>query len=40
MQIAMLRQLLTLSLISEQEFVLIKNRTMRDYGIYSDLTSR
>lgn len=39
MQIAMLRQQLTLSLISEQEFILIKNRIMWDYGMYSDLTS-
>nr|WP_256442738.1 MULTISPECIES: conjugal transfer protein [Paenibacillaceae] len=39
MQIALLRQLLTLSLINEQEFDLLKKRTMRDYGIYSDLTS-
>ncbi|KIL40241.1 conjugal transfer protein [Gordoniibacillus kamchatkensis] len=39
MQIAMIRQLLTLSLITENEFHLIKNKTMRDYGIISDLTS-
>lgn len=39
MQIAMLRQLLALSLITENEFNLVKNRTMRDYGIISDLTS-
>lgn len=39
MQIAMLRQLLALSLITENEFNLIKNKTMRDYGIISDLTS-
>jgi hypothetical protein len=39
MQIAMLAQLLRLSLISEQEFNLIKKRTMSDYGICSDLTS-
>lgn len=39
MQIAMLRQLLALSLISQHEFILIKNRTMREYGILSDLTS-
>ena len=39
MQIAMLRQLLALSLITENEFHLIKSRTMRDYGIISDLTS-
>lgn len=39
MQIAMMRQLLELSLITELEFHLIKNKTMRDYGIISDLTS-
>lgn len=39
MQIAMLRQLLALSLITENEFNLIKSKTMRDYGIISDLTS-
>lgn len=39
MQIAMLRQLLALCLITESEFHLIKNKTMRDYGIISDLTS-
>lgn len=39
MQVAMMKQLLVLSLITEHEFVLIKNRTMRDYGIISDLTS-
>jgi len=35
----MIRQLLVLSLITENEFHLIKNKTMRDYGIISDLTS-
>ncbi|ALS25053.1 hypothetical protein IJ22_47910 [Paenibacillus naphthalenovorans] len=39
MQIAMIKQLLALSLITENEFHLIKNKTMRDYGIISDLTS-
>ncbi len=39
MQIAMLRQLLSLSLINEHEFHVLKNKTMRDYGIHSDLTS-
>lgn len=39
MQIAMIRQLLALSLITESEFHLIKNKTMQDYGIISDLTS-
>lgn len=39
MQIAMLRQLLALSLINENEFRLIKSKTMREYGIISDLSS-
>ncbi|MEK3986397.1 conjugal transfer protein [Paenibacillus sp. FSL K6-3166] len=39
MQIAMLRQLLALSLINEKEFRLMKSKTMREYGIISDLTS-
>lgn len=39
MQIAMLRQLLTLALITEKEFTLIKNKLMQDYGVVSDLTS-
>lgn len=39
MLIAMMRQLLELSLITEHEYHLIKNKTMRDYGISSDLTS-
>lgn len=39
MQIAMLRQLLSLMLITENEFSLIKNRLMHDYGIISDLTT-
>lgn len=39
MQIAMLRQLLTLALINEKEFALIKNKLMQDYGVVSDLTS-
>jgi hypothetical protein len=39
MQIAMIKQLLALSLITENEFHLVKNKTMRDYGIISDLTS-
>ncbi|MHA7967799.1 SHOCT domain-containing protein [Paenibacillus sp. CAU 1782] len=40
MQIAMLRQLLNLSLISEQEFNTVKNLIMREYGVCSDLTSK
>lgn len=39
MQIAMMKQLLALSLITENEFHQIKNKTMREYGIISDLTS-
>lgn len=39
MQIAMLRQLLTLALITEKEFTLIKNKLMQDYGVVSDLSS-
>lgn len=39
MQIAMLRQLLALSLITENEYRLIKSKTMRDYDIISDLTT-
>ncbi len=39
MQIAMIKQLLALSLITESEFIQIKNKTMREYGVISDLTS-
>ncbi|MBE6061892.1 MAG: conjugal transfer protein [Clostridium sulfidigenes] len=39
MQIAMLRQLLVLALITEKEFALVKNKLMQDYGVVSDLTS-
>ncbi|AIQ62556.1 conjugal transfer protein [Paenibacillus stellifer] len=39
MQIAMMKQLLALSLITESEFNQIKSKTMREYGIISDLTS-
>jgi hypothetical protein len=39
MQIAMLGQLLSLTLITEKEFILIKNKLMQDYGVVSDLTS-
>ncbi|HHW67157.1 MAG: hypothetical protein PWP07_1166 [Epulopiscium sp.] len=39
MQIAMLGQLLSLALINEKEFSLIKNKLMQDYGVVSDLTS-
>jgi len=39
MQIAMLRQLLILALITEKEFALIKNKLMQDYDVVSDLTS-
>ena len=39
MQIAMLKQLLLLTLITDKEFSLIKNKLMQDYGVISDLTS-
>ena len=39
MQTAMLGQLLSLALITEKEFSLIKNKLMQDYGVVSDLTS-
>jgi hypothetical protein len=39
MQIAMLKQLLFLALITDKEFSLIKNKLMQDYGVISDLTS-
>jgi len=39
MQIAMLGQLLSLALITEKEFSLIKSKLMQDYGVVSDLTS-
>lgn len=38
MQIAMLRQLLAMALITDHEFSLIKNKLMQDYGVISDLT--
>ena len=38
-QLAFLRQLLEYRLINEKEYVIIKNRLMRDYNVESDLTS-
>jgi len=39
MQVAMLKQLVSLMLITDQEFQLIKNQLMKDYKIVSDFTS-
>ena len=39
MQIAMLKQLLALGLISQKEFALVKESLMKDYKIISDFTS-
>lgn len=39
MQVAMLKQLLQLSLITESEFQLVKDKLMQVYGIVSDITS-
>jgi len=39
MQIAMLKQLLSISLITEQEFRALKSKIMKDYGVISDLTT-
>ncbi|HLR41958.1 MAG TPA: SHOCT domain-containing protein [Pseudogracilibacillus sp.] len=38
MQIAMLKQLLTYKLISEEEYKVVKNKLMKDYSIISDIT--
>ena len=38
MQIAMLKQLLTRKLISEEEYRTVKNKLMKDYNIISDIT--
>lgn len=38
-QFAFLRQLLECRLISDKEYVIIKNRLMRDYNVKSDLTA-
>ncbi|QQK75440.1 conjugal transfer protein [Salicibibacter cibarius] len=37
MKIAMLKQLLALSLITEKEFILVKNHLMEKYGIISEV---
>lgn len=39
MQIAMLKQLLFDELITEREYITIKNKLMMDYQVISDLTS-
>ena len=39
MQIAMLKQLRAMALITDTEFSLIKNRLMQDYSVISDFTS-
>lgn len=39
MQLAMLRQLLSKSLLTEKEYNLVKERLMEDYKITSHLTS-
>ncbi len=39
MQIAMLKQLLARNLISEKEYLLVKQKIMKDYKIVSDITS-
>ena len=38
-QIAMLKQLLYRNLISEKEYLLAKQRIMKEYKIISDITS-
>ena len=39
MQIAMLKQLLTFKLISEEEYKMVKSKLMKDYSIISDITT-
>jgi len=39
MQLAMLKQLLSKSLLTEKEYVIIKAKLMKDYNISSDITS-
>ncbi|MEN1969195.1 SHOCT domain-containing protein [Lentibacillus sp. N15] len=39
MQIAMLKQLLTRKLITEKEYVTVKNKLKKDYGVISDITT-
>ncbi|MDO4554657.1 MAG: conjugal transfer protein [Lachnospiraceae bacterium] len=39
MQLSMLKQLLSMKLISETEYKLIEKRLMRDYGVVSNITA-
>lgn len=39
MQIAMLKQLLSRKLITDEEYQAIKSKLMKDYGIFSDIMS-
>ena len=39
MQLAMLKQLLTKKLIDENEYLLIKKRLMKDYGVVYNITA-
>lgn len=39
MQIAMLKQLLSHKMITEEEYKRIKRKLMKDYGIFSDIMS-
>lgn len=39
MQIAMLKQLLSRKLITAEEYQAVKSKLMKDYGIFSDITS-
>ncbi len=39
LQLSMLKQLLNGKLITQMEYIKIKNKLMRDYGIISDLCS-
>ena len=39
MQLAMLKQLLDKNLITEKEYIMIKNKLMQDYNIYSNFSA-
>jgi hypothetical protein len=39
MQIAMLKQLLSRKLITEEEYKAVKSKLMKNYGIFSDIMS-
>lgn len=39
MQLSMLKQLLSLKLITELEYELIQKKLMRDYGVVSNITA-